>query len=276
MLLTDYLYVLPEHPIKKSEVDFQYLSVKKINKYFDFKVGEKIFLLYRKSKTTAPGIIGFCYVAGQPVRVRDICKEKRYLCYNRSFWQLPVKDIQCGIKNIISEEILYSLPLLNEYRKRRVFAECSMIQTFRLEDSLIDRSKYWYVWRSSRTKKVVDEYNHLYVHKSREEFVTNHRIYYKLSKGISKCSHCGVKHDEYLPYTLPFFEFHETITPQVSTKYRKIDFNNFIALCPNCHKKIHERMISQPINHKKFGYHEFDSRGLYCGWNEDYFRNNTD
>ena len=271
MLLTNYLYVIPEHPMKKSEGDFQYLSVKKINKYFNFNVGEKIFLLYRESKKNGSGIIGFCYVAGQPIRVRDIPKEKRYLCFNRSFWQLPVKEIQCGIRNIIDEDVLYSLPILNEYRRKRVFSECSIIETFWLNDSIEKRSKYWYIWRAKRSRKEVDEYNQLYVHESREEYVTDHKTYYRLSKGISKCSHCGVYHDEYLPYTPSFFEFHEKNILSVSKKYNKIDYNNFIALCPNCHKKAHEQMVQQSFTDREYDYRGFDSTGLCSGWNEEYF-----
>ena len=266
MILTNYLYVLPEHPMRKKASDFRYLSVKKIDKYFNFKVGEKIFLLYRKSKKEVPGIIGFCYVAGQPIRVRDISKEERHLCFNRSFWQLPVKKIRCGTRNIISEEVLYSLPSLNEYEKYRVFSECTLIETFLLEQSLKKRSKYWYIWRSRRSKKEVEEYNQLYVHELREEYATDHKTYYKLSRGENKCSHCSIYHDEYLPYTPPFFEFHENDVLPIDKKYNKIDYNNFIALCPNCHKNEHEQMVQQSYFDKKYDYQGFDSGELYCGW----------
>jgi len=271
MLLTNYLYVLPEHPMRKSEVDFRYLSVKKINTYFDFKVGEKIFLLYRKNRKNVPGIIGFCYVAGQPIRVRDIPKEKRHLCFNQSFWQLPVKDIQCGTRNIISEEVLYSLPSLNEYGKGRVFSECSLIENLFLGQSLEKRAKYWYVWRSRRSKKEVEEYNQLYVHELREEYMTDHKAYYKVSRDVNKCSHCGVYHDEYLPYTPPFFEFHENNILSIAQKYNKIDYSNFIALCPNCHKKIHEQMVQQSFSDREYDYQGFDSGELSSGWNVEFF-----
>ena len=267
MLLKNYLYVLPEHPMKKNADDFQYLSVKNINLYFDFKIGEKIFLLYRKSKKNVPGIIGFCYVAGQPIRVRDIPKKSRHLCFNRSFWQLPVKEIQCGTRNIISEEVLYSLPSLNEYKKERVFSECSIIESFCLDNSLIKRSKYWYIWRAKRSKIEVEEYNQLYVHELREEYATRHKAYYRFLKSISNCSHCGVYHDKYLPYTPPFCELHEDNIPLISKKYNKIDNVNFIALCPNCHKKTHEQMVHQSFTDREYGYHGFDSGGLFSGWN---------
>jgi len=268
-----YIYVLPEHPMKRSAEDFQYLSVKKIDKYklLDFKVGEKIFLMYRKSKENAPGIIGYCYVAGQPIRVRDIPKEKRHLCYNRTLKQLPVKDVACGTRNIISEEILYSLPSFNEYGKDRVFSECSIIVdtwTFRLEKSILQRAKYWYIWRSQRSKNEVENYNQLYIHEQREKYATYHEKYSRLSKGVTKCSHCEVTHDEYLPYTLPFFEFHEKNTPKISKKYQKIDYSNFIALCPNCHKITHEQMVQNSFTDKECDYQGFDYSGLCLSWYE--------
>jgi len=271
MIMGNYVYVLPEHPMKKNVMDFQYLSVKKINKIFHFQVGEKIFLSYRKSKKNGPGIIGFCYVAGQPIRVRDIPKEKRHFCFNRCYWQLPVKDIQCGIRNIIDENVLYALPVINPYGKERVFSECSMIEQFLLGKSINKHSKYWYIWRARRSKKEVEEYNQLFVHELREEYSIDHKTYCKLSKGVSKCSHCGIFHDEYQPYTPPFFEFHENNIPSITEKYNKIDFNNFIALCPNCHKKAHEQMVQQSFIDKEYNYQGFDIEGLAGGWNVDIY-----
>lgn len=270
----DYLYVLPDHPMRKSESEFKYLSVKKIS--FPVKAGEKVFLLYRKSKKTVPGIIGFCLIAGNPKRVRRIPKEKRHLCFNRSYWQLPVKEIQCGLRNIIDEEVLYSLPSLNEGAKIRTFKECSMVRTYSLEHSIDKHSKYWYIWRAERSQKEIKEYHQLYVHELREEYATFHKIYFRLSRGINQCAHCGVYHEEYLPYTPPFFEFHEDNIPPIDGKYHRIDYSKFIALCSNCHKKVHEQMVQQSFNDKKYGYQGFDDGGLSCGWNVDHYSKQID
>lgn len=270
MYLSDYIYVLPEHPMRKSETDFIFLSVRKIT--FDVKVGERIYLLYRKSQKSVPGIIGFCFVAGKPKKVSAIPKDKRHLCFKRSFYQIPVKEIQCSIRNIIDEEVLYSLPVLNELGRKRVFKECSMIETYSLENSLNLRSKYWYIWRARRSVKEIEEYNNLYVHELRENYVKEHNVYSKLINGVTKCKHCRFIHEGYSPYTPHFFEFHEINTSAVTKKYNKINYNSFIPLCPNCHKKAHEQMIQQAFDDKVYGYVGFDIGYLASGWNVEYFK----
>lgn len=276
MYRNSYLYVLPDHPMKRSESDFKYLSIKKMNRYFNFQVGDKIFLVYRKSKKNVPGIIGSCHVAGKPMRVRDINKDERHLCTNLSFWQLPVKWLQCGTRNIISEDLLYSLPTLNEYGRLRAFTEYTMIKAYNLDNILKKRSKYWYIWRARRTEKEVEQYNELFTHEIREYYAMDHKKYHQLSEGINQCSYCGIYHDEYLPYTPPFFEFHETIKAINPKGYRKIDLKNFVALCPNCHKKAHEKIVEESFRNKDYGYYGFDTGGLFTGWNPDAFKDEID
>lgn len=274
MNLSDYIYVLPEHPMRKSETDFKFLSVRKIT--FNVQVGERIYLMYRKSQKSVPGIIGFCFVAGKPKKVRTIPKKNRHLCFNRSFYQIPIKEIQCSIRNMIDEDVLYSLPVLNERARKRVYKECSMIETYSLEKSLSMRSKYWHIWRSRRSDEEIKEYNQLYVHELRENYSKDHKVYSKLIKGVTKCLHCGISHESYQPYTPQFFEFHEINTCSVTKKYNKIDYSKFIALCPNCHKKAHEQMVQQSFYDTEYGYTGFDIGFLASGWKVEYFRKYLD
>ena len=57
----------------------------------------------------------------------------------------------------------------------------------------------------------------------------------------------------------------------ISKKYKKIDTGNFIALCPNCHKKVHEQMVQQSFIDRECGYQGFDDGSLSSGWNVEYF-----
>lgn len=105
-----YLYCLPYHPMKNPAGDFRFLSLKKVNCNFDFKAGETVLLMYRKSKYTPPGIIGFCTVAGGLLKTREIPQEDRKYIYDRNYLQLPVEKIQCGAsKNIMNEDVIIFL-----------------------------------------------------------------------------------------------------------------------------------------------------------------------
>lgn len=269
MFLTEFLYVLPEHPMSRVAEDFKYLSVRKVPQ--QMKLGGKIFLLYRKSKKNPPGIIGYCDIAGPAIRVRDIPKEERHLCYNRSLWQIPVKDIRCAIYNIIDERTLYALPGLNEWGKYRVYRACSMIDSISIEISMRERSPFWPIWRARRSQKELDEYNELYVHLSREKAILDHKIYCRLMAGINKCAKCGFTHPEYQPYTPEFFELHEHNVAPITTKYQKVDRKNLIPLCPNCHKLAHEKMLVQAFADREYGYTWSDA-GICTGWNVEAFK----
>ncbi len=271
MIYQEFLYVLPYHPMAKNEEDFQFISVKKVPPYIQ--AGDKIYLVYRNYKNQPGGIIGSCFVAETPVRIRDIAKDKRHLCFNRSYWQIPVKGIECGLRNIIDEEVLYALPALNEWMRSRVYTTCTIIETIGLQKSLALRSKYWYVWRSNRSAKEVEEYNQLFIHELRDKYAAEHKKYTRLSKGITNCSKCGFYHEEYSPYTPPFFEFHEIVNYSLTEKYHRIDYSKFVALCPNCHRKAHELIVKQSFSDKTAGHDGFDEGSQFNGWNADAFKN---
>jgi len=268
--LSAYLYCLPEHPVKKDASDFKYLSIRKAKIYTEFKIGETIFLLYRKSKQTVPGIIGYCKVAGKLTKVSDINKEDQKLCYCKSSLQLPVSDIECAVsRNIMDEDVLYSLPIMNESKVLRATTECKLIDIFfSIISTLDEHSTFWHIWRAQRTQKEIQEYKELFVHLQREKM--DYKSYHKLSKGKTQCQNCGITHNEFLPYTPRFFEFHETNVIAMG-RYKKINYENFILLCPNCHKVEHEKMVTQSFIDRSSDYTGYAGSNLMCGWDSEFF-----
>lgn len=269
-----YLYCLPYHPITNDAEDFRYLSIKKMNSYYNnpycnFEQGETVLLLYRKSKHLPPGIIGFCHVAGALTKTSDIPREERKYIYDRSMLQLPVHKIRCSIeKNIMDEELLYALPCMNEHRICRVYNECKLIDVpFQLLLSLKDHSEFWYVWNAQRCKQEIKEYKDLFIHLQREQI--DFKRYMNLTKGVVKCQYCETKYHEFKPYRPRFFELHETeMFPLNGNKYQKINYRKFVVLCPNCHRKEHEKIIA----HKHSGYGRFAIDHLISGWDTKYFK----
>lgn len=160
---------------------------------------------------------------------------------------------------------------MNDHFKSRVYNELKLIDVpFQLLLNIKDYSEFWYIWNAQRCEQEIAEYNNLYIHLQREEI--DHRVYKKLAKGIVKCSKCETCHIEFMPFRLRFFEFHETDTPSISNKYQKRNFKNFLPLCPSCHRKEHELIISH-IHH---GYGNYFENRLASGWNTRYFNKKYD
>jgi len=264
-----YIYCLPYHPVKKDASDFRYLSIRKVGDT-RFTIGETILLLYRKGKTTPPGIIGFCKVAGELTKAREIPAEEQKFCFDRTYLQLPVSNLQCGVSsNMIDEDVMYSLPIMNEYGKMRVFSEYNLVNVYApILYTLMEYRKFWFVWRAARTELEVQQYKELFIHLEREKI--DHEKYLKLSEHVKQCTKCGFEHPEFASYTPRFFQFHEVPVHTIG-KYVKRDFDKFIPLCPNCHKKEHEQIVSQCFNDRSFGPQGFSFYGLLGGWNRDYF-----
>ena len=267
-----YLYCLDEHPMKQDADKFKYLSVRKVAKYRIFTSGETVLLLFRKNKYAPPGIIGFCTITGPLKKLSEISLQERYLCREHSMLQLPVADIQCSVSmNIIDEEVLYSLPYMNEYLgKLRVFKPYSLINIYIPILNILERYReYWFIWHAKRSEAEVFQYKRLFLHKEREYI--SHRAYLKLSKNVTRCSTCGLEHKEFASFTPRFFEFHEPDVNPIG-KYVKVDITKFIPLCPSCHRIEHEKIVPQCFTDKSFGIIGALGGHLSCGWNTKYFK----
>ncbi|HQN92736.1 MAG TPA: hypothetical protein PLQ09_01340 [Prolixibacteraceae bacterium] len=259
--------------MKKEASSFKYLSLRKTNRNVQFLTGELVLLLYRKSSNIAPGIIGFCKVAGDVLITREIPKENRKYCNNRSLKQLPVSDIQCyGGQNLIDEEMLYALPQMNRYGKYRVFAECSLISIPGSVISVLnDYSRLWHIWRKSSSQENISAFKRLFLHMQNEK--TEFKKYFSLIRGVNRCAICGIEHKAFEKYNLPFFELHDSIVHAYG-KYEKPNYQKYIPLCANCHIKEHEKKFIEEAANSIINQCDSSSARLLTGWDVEYFREN--
>lgn len=248
-----YIYCLPQHPLRKDAPDLHYLSIRKVGKNTRFTTGETILLLYRKNKYVPPGIMGFCRVAGNLMKVSDIPEAEQKYCYNRAYLQLPINNFQYTIsRNIIDEDVLYSLPSMNEFGRIRVYSGCNLLDvSISVLFDIFRFSNYWFIWRARRTEEEILQYKKLFIHLSREKI--EYKKYLKLSEHVNRCHKCGFVHEIFKPFTPDFFEFHEETIYSVGT-YCKIDYKKLIPLCPNCHKQEHEKIVPQSFIDQSIGY----------------------
>jgi hypothetical protein len=99
-------------------------------------------------------------------------------------------------------------------------------------------STFWYDFFENNVVNHYD-YSHLwkyYVHLLRERCVKNY-WHLKIPLNTKECRICGYKSD--VPY---FLEIHDTIDINFDKDYIPINKNDFIVVCPNCHKNIHLNM----------------------------------
>jgi len=258
--------------MKKEASAFKYLSIRKKNKYWKFSQGDLVLLLFRKSREVLPGIIGFCKVAGEILLTRDIDKEEREYCYNRSFLQLPVAGIHCfDNQNLIDEEVLNALHIMNRYGKYRLFEECSMVQIpSNIITVLSDYSRFWHIWRMSQNDGNIKGFKRLFIHLQNENIVF--KKYFSMIRGVTRCETCGIEHKASEKYTLPFFELHDTAKHEFG-KYKEPDYQKYIPLCGNCHKKEHEKIVLEEVSKSQTNYCERDTNHFITGWNVKYFEN---
>ena len=88
-----------------------------------------------------------------------------------------------------------------------------------------------------------------WVHQLREKWLMSWKFinYRRIIYGKSKCMHCGLTVKPFREYYHDFLELHETVKIDFKTEYIKIVPENFVILCPNCHKLEHEKIKNENI-----------------------------
>jgi predicted HNH restriction endonuclease len=61
------------------------------------------------------------------------------------------------------------------------------------------------------------------------------------------CSLCRTKNEPHNGSGNGFFELHEKVGIDINENYRRISKGNFITVCPNCHKKEHEKILNSSV-----------------------------
>lgn len=202
--------------------------------------GDEIFV-FRETDDFA-GLIGVAEVTGSPIKVSDIAKEEQHKIYDRSLMQIPVRFKTISSKSIIDKKILYHLPGLNHTEKIRPYNPntlywCSIPK----EIDYLLKNNWWYF---THLAYPTDNHWLYWLHIIREKRFSSWTFndYRKHITGKKKCEICGMKSKPFKEFYHDFFELHETTKIDTDDEYNAIKPENFIVVCPNCHKKEHSKI----------------------------------
>ena len=94
-----------------------------------------------------------------------------------------------------------------------------------------------------------------FFHLLREKWLGLWKIkdYKKLLGGKNTCVYCNMTFTPYKEFYHDFLELHELVKVDFMKEFLKIFPENFVVLCPNCHKHEHEKMKNAPDESRKKG-----------------------
>jgi len=195
--------------------------------------------LYRKYKDTE-GICGLGNIIEyEALKSTEIKLSKDTKIYDRSYFQIKIKTNYYTPEGLfIDKEILRQFPAFN----RKTFEKPLNPYTLYFDAGLNYSVNYIYHNFHYDFFSVTDIDNNLwkyYIHLLREMEIRHYwrRILFKKHK---ECFNCGFKSE--IKY---FFELHDNIVVDFNREYIPVNINDFIVLCPNCHKLIHHKMKNE-------------------------------
>ncbi len=230
-----YIYRLPvkDGDTSLEDYDLKYLSVKK------FPIGVRPLeevAIYGKTNR-GEGILGLFEVMEKPTTSSDIDPEKKIEFLYRSYFQVKVRTYHLSLIPLIELRHLRHFPSYNRSAYHRKFNTYMLYESDGLqwEYRLI---KYRYPFdfcMSIGPPFFGDRYWRKFIHHIREKSIDYswHKV---LPQQKGECAGCGVKSQ--VPY---FLEIHDTVKIDFDVEYKPIQMEDFIVLCPNCHKKEHHK-----------------------------------
>jgi hypothetical protein len=181
-----------------------------------------------------------------PLKVSEIPKDEQHLVYNRSQLQIAVRLSSIAEDPFLGTQCLEQFPSINQHRKIRAINYDKVYRTNRLvsEINYLYSGKWWHTLPYSF---LGDNHREHYFHILREQHFRLYflRKYKRILKEETECSICKFKANDYKPEYSPFLELHETTPVDFNSKYKQIKKEDFIVVCPNCHKLEHEKIKNQ-------------------------------
>lgn len=251
-----YIYKMPL-PIlpNKEEFKMEYIPIKRkdrlhqgasISFYAENKFGKGIFAL---------GII----LSDKTIKSSEIGKPEEIKLMNRNFYQIKVFHTTTSLNPIIPLRFLRHFPSFNSnygarpYNSNVLYSDGGLSYEIDTLTTLFPYSPYntrvslsefegetmyrslFYSNREDGTVGLdFDGDWKIKLHCLRERSL--HTMHYrKMIKKAKRCAVCGMLK----PYLKNYFELHEKIEINFEKPYVPVAANNFITVCPNCHKMMH-------------------------------------
>jgi hypothetical protein len=163
--------------------------------------------------------------------------------YAKELKQFPLHFTVVSQKIYIDKKHLFQLPAMNMYGKTDFAKPDYLYAVYGLEDQLdfIDR-KIGQLCNIEYDPDITDEHYRLWIHQLREYVFEKN--FGSVIPVRNSCSLCRMKYEPQEVVIEHFFELHEMVDIDFNEKYRRLSNGNFKIVCPNCHKKEHEKTLN--------------------------------
>lgn len=165
--------------------------------------------------------------------------------YARELKQILFHFTRVSPEIYFDKKYLFQLPAMNMHGKTDLAKPDYLYHVFDMDSQLnFIKQKYYQYHHYSNTERssgLTDGHYRLWFHQLRENVIKIPFSYMIIGK--NSCSLCKMKYEPYEVLGNDFFELHEKLDIDFNEKYRRIYRGNFIIVCPNCHKKEHEKII---------------------------------
>ena len=231
-----YLYRLPEGysliPYNQS-INIDFLPIKKKYKYFPMAENISIYV----SNKYGEGIFGLGSILSEKIyKSSELKNIESNLLMNKDFFQIHIHLNYLSVQPLIDKIYLRHFPTYNQNFFYKNYKPYKLYFTFLYYDIEYLFSTFFYDFSSMYSSSSNINW-YYYIHLLREKHIENNWIPKLSSSAKEKCCICGFKSEK--PY---FFDLHDTVKINFYEAYIPVKMNNYIPICPNCHRNIHIAM----------------------------------
>jgi hypothetical protein len=189
------------------------------------------------------GLIATGIMLDFPVLSRYVPADYQEHLYAKELRQFPLHITMVREEIFFDKKHLHHLPAMNMYHKTEVVRFDYLYDVFDMGSQLdfIMNKKVLFCYRENDSELTEGHYR-LWFHQLREQVFECRLNYPVLTKNSCKLCRMIVGPDD--GYGKDFFEYHEKVDINFDEKYRRISKGNYIIVCPNCHKKEHEKILN--------------------------------
>lgn len=192
------------------------------------------------------GLIGWGVVVTPPLKPGGIAQKNRKL-FDANKLQLGINLNYLSRDAFVPATYARQLPSLNEHKQPVMIGTNAVYYGYSiLEEFLFFLKEYRHLYDDILCYSSDEKPFDFGLHILRERYLAS-RYYSGYKKRLLSlppvCAHCSTDFARMLgrEQAMRIMELHETI-PSFNERYRKIDPDNFVAVCPTCHKLAHDKM----------------------------------
>ncbi len=187
------------------------------------------------------GIIAAGIMLDWPIMPKHVPSVYQKDLYAKELRQFPIHFTRISPEIYFDKKHLFQLPAMNMHNKTDLTKPDHLYRVWNLGLQLsFIRYKRDRHWNTEGNSSLTDGHYRLWFHELRENVFKI--TFNTMVSGKNSCSLCKMKYEPNEVLCNDFLEFHERLDIDFDENYRRISKGNFMIVCPNCHKKEHEKI----------------------------------